>query len=516
MAYRLILIMSLIALLGLGGERLVNRKLDSIASISLPSSTQTWGNGQARDEDPSRLYFWFAHEYPFWKSMGSGTAFKQVLCVSLLAPNATAADYERWPPRFEPSYEGLKQQRTVTMGTARLAISSGRYAQNALDDPAHVYIYWDTARRLQIAWHVVDKVVAPDDAEQLIQRMAASFKLLHDPREKFIEMGGREGREKDRAAAAVRLAREMLTQAGFGAAVPGKPVYAKGVYVEWMQDPEPRYQLLKPLGLVRATGAHVSAPKWPGATGQRRPYGSIGWRRQVDGAWVSHNNDNDYLPLPGIENALAQRQTDAATTLYYYAATVRVEVADEATIAALGSFFEELPAVERAWQQGTLVSGSRSALPEASTPTASNTSDEASRLTRDPADSCERFCFGIDLQTGDRHLDTLRRRLATAAQGALPQVRAGNFDAADAAVLAVDRDIQSTVMLGAMYTEELRAAVANGESTSRPQFVAALHERALHWRLSAYPEPHTAHEADDYEAGRDADRAELAAMVSAK
>jgi hypothetical protein len=107
----------------------------------------------------------------------------------------------------------------------------------------------------------------------------------------------------------------------------------------------------------------------------------------------------------------------------------------------------------------------------------------------------------------------LRQRLALAALTALPDVRAGRFDAADAQVLAVDRDIQSAVMLGAMYTQALRDAVAAGERESRPEFVAALHARALHWRQSAYPEPHTACEADDYAAGRAADREHLDALI---
>ena len=124
-----------------------------------------------------------------------------------------------------------------------------------------------------------------------------------------------------------------------------------------------------------------------------------------------------------------------------------------------------------------------------------------------------RCCFGIDLETGEPYLDSLRRRLAVAALAALPEVRAGNFDAADARVLAVDREIQSAVMLGAMYTAELRECVARGERESRPGYIAALHQRALHWRLSAYPEPHTAPEAEYYAAGADADRAELAALL---
>jgi hypothetical protein len=64
----------------------------------------------------------------------------------------------------------------------------------------------------------------------------------------------------------------------------------------------------------------------------------------------------------------------------------------------------------------------------------------------------DRFRFGIDLQTGEPYLDSLRRRLADAAQNALSDVRAGRFAAAEAQVLAVDREIQSAVMLGAMYT----------------------------------------------------------------
>lgn len=128
----------------------------------------------------------------------------------------------------------------------------------------------------------------------------------------------------------------------------------------------------------------------------------------------------------------------------------------------------------------------------------------------------ERFCFGIDLDTGSPFLDSLRRRLADAAQRALPDVRAGRFDSADAQVRAVDQDIQAAVMLGAMYTAALREAVGRGERESRPDYFNALFERALRWRQSAYPEPHTAYEADSYSSGRDADRAELEKLIESR
>lgn len=518
MAYRLILAMGLLTLLGLGSDRLVEQRLESVGSISLPARLTPVGRGEPWDDDSSRLYFRFAREYGWLASLGSSTAYRQILCVSLFAPDAVAADYERWPPRFEPLYSKLTRERTLTLGFARLTISSGRYAQNALDEPAHVYVYSDPSHRLQIAWHVVDADVAPEDAIALLPRMAASFQLRTDPRGKFADMRGRGAREQDREGAAIRLARETLVKAGFGAAAPGKPVFARGVYVEWMDDPEPRFQLVKPLGLVPIVGPNVPTPHRLNHDGRTRAQrGSIGWRTWVDGAWLSDNRDNAYLPLPGIERALTQWQSQS-TTLYYYATTVRVAVADEDEIAVLGAFFEELSEIERAWQQGTLVQGERIALPESLAPKTSNTSGENTTASPEPVPAastpCERFCFGIDLQTGTSHLDALRRRLAAAAQDALPDVSAGRFDAAEAAVLAVDREIQSAVMLGAMYTTLLREAVQNGARESRAEYVTALHERALHWRLSAYPEAHTAYEADDYAAGRAADRAELAALIA--
>ncbi|MBX3143292.1 MAG: hypothetical protein KF813_06030 [Trueperaceae bacterium] len=122
--------------------------------------------------------------------------------------------------------------------------------------------------------------------------------------------------------------------------------------------------------------------------------------------------------------------------------------------------------------------------------------------------------FGLNLHTGDPQLDSLRQRLAAAARAALPEVREGYFAAADAAVLAVDREIQSAVLLGALYTTALREAVSRGELKTRPDYVTALHAHALRWRLSAYPDPHTAFEAEEYEAGRKADRAELDSLLT--
>ncbi|MFT3665471.1 hypothetical protein [Piscinibacter sp.] len=499
MAYRLILLMALFGLLGFGGDRLVPRTLQGVGEISLPPRVVPFGAGGAQDDDPQRIHFRFERQFGWMASLGSSTAFRQLLTVSLMAPDAPAAAYERWPPGFSPSYATLRHERTLTFADARLKISAGRYAQNSLDEPAHLYLYADPSRRLHIAWHVVDEDVAPDAAVPMLQHIAASFKVTADLRAKFAEMAGRAGRAEARATAATLRARAALEKAGFGAAAPGKPVMVNGVYAEWMDHPEPRFQLLKPLGLMLREGAAAPVPRLPArADGWR---GSVGWRQHAEGAWTHDNRGNAYLPMPGIAQALARRQTDAATRLYYFATTVRVEVADEARIDELGSFFDELPAVEATWQQGTLVPGARQKLADGA-------------AAPEAAPTAPREGFGLDLRTGDPQLDALRRRLAAAARAALPDVQAGRFAEADAAVLAVDSEIQSAVMLGALYTEALRDAVGRGERATRPDHVAALHAHALHWRLRAYPEPHTAFEADSYDAGRRADRAALAALLA--
>ncbi len=510
MAHRLIAVMGLLTLLGCGGVRLVERPLEGVGVITVPSRAKPVHSGQPYDEDPARLYFRFEHTYGL-ASWGSGMAYRQLLQVSLMAPDAAASEYDKWPPRFNPLYSRLTRQRVVPLGTATLAISEGRYAQNALDEPAHTYLYADPSRRLQIAWHVVDEDVPPEEALELLPRIAASFQMRTDPRDRFEEMAGRGAREEARAAAAVVLARATLAKAGFPDLEPGKPVLVRGVYAEWMADPEPRFQLLKPLGLVRTGDAPPPLPQLRDAAGNRRELrGSVGWRVYREGAWGSDNRDNAYLPQDGIEAEFARRQTDETTALYYFATTIRIEHAEESTIENLGGFFAELPDVERAWREGTLVSGERLPWPEAQPETLREPEAASSDSHSD------RFSFGIDLKTGTAPVDALRRRLAAAASEAMPHVVAGRFDAAEARVLSVDREIQSAVMLGAMYTQALRDAVRNGERDSRPDHVAALHERALHWRLSAYPEPHTAFEADDYAAGRAADRKLLADVLEAR
>lgn len=107
-------------------------------------------------------------------------------------------------------------------------------------------------------------------------------------------------------------------------------------------------------------------------------------------------------------------------------------------------------------------------------------------------------------------LKALEQRRAPAMERAIKLVEEEKFDEAERAVLAVDDSIYGAVALGKMYTERLRQLVG---LKSRRGRVEEVFRRALSWRQSAYPEPHTEIEADNYASGRDEDRAELVAIL---
>lgn len=339
--------------------RLVERALADIAVIQMPRAVKEMYEG-LRDDQPGRLTFTFASSY-FWASFGSGTAYKQQLFVSLMAPDANDAEYEAYPKHMSLSYDERTTVRTTALGSGTLTITRGVYRQNTLREPAHTFFYVDRARRLQIAWHAVEKEVDLTTGAEVIGRMAASFRIVRDPVEQFAEVRDRPRKEAEAIAGKRAMAVEMLKREGFGAMEPGKPVLRDGVYVEWMTDPELRFQLVLPLGRVRvAPDATPGTRPRPVAAGSleragAKLAGTIGWREYADGQWRFSNNENDYLPFAGVGAALAATLTDPAFVYFYYSASVRVEEVDEKWLAGTGWFFDTVPEVRRLWRGGKLV-----------------------------------------------------------------------------------------------------------------------------------------------------------------
>lgn len=339
--------------------RLTERRLADIAVIDIPASIKNEGYTGYRDDQPGRLTFGFSSAY-FWASFGSTTAYKQLLIVSVMAPDATDAEYAAMPRRLPVSYERRKKVRTSTVGAATLTISEGVYAQGNLNEPAYEYVYVDRSKRLQLAWHAVQEDVTLAAGIAQITKMAASFRIVRDPLAVFAAQ--RDAPRQQAVAEANReaQAKAMLIREGYGPLEPGKPVLRNGIYVEWMADPEPRYQLLVPLGRVRvpASGTSANRPR-PERTASALA-GTIGWHESVDGAWEFSNRDNAYLPFAGIGALLAAKDRDPGVVTFYYSATVRVaEESSGNRLASLAWFRDGLPEVQRQWRAGTLVSPGR-------------------------------------------------------------------------------------------------------------------------------------------------------------
>ena len=125
-----------------------------------------------------------------------------------------------------------------------------------------------------------------------------------------------------------------------------------------MSDPEPRYQLLVPLGKVRAAanGSVVNRPRPVRGIDSLAKNGTIGWREFTEDEWTFANGVNDYLPQKGIGALLAASQQDRNFVYFYYAATVRVEEQDDDVfLTSLKWFLDGVPDVQRRWREGKLV-----------------------------------------------------------------------------------------------------------------------------------------------------------------
>jgi hypothetical protein len=359
------LLLGVVTLLVASQPRLTERTLADIARVGVPSALKGPDNPVPRQAVMARLSWSFSSTY-LWASMGSVTRYKQKMIVAVMAPDATAAEYEELPHGMDVIYEPRKRIRHDALGSGTLTVWAGDYALGVNREPSYLYFYADRARRLQIVWHAVAKELDLATGVAQIPRIAASFRIVRDPRAMFAEMRDAPRKEAESRAGKVATAREMLRREGYPALEPGKPVLRNGVYLEWMADPEPRYQLLVPLGkvLAAANGSVVNRPRPIRVDNTTGMAGTIGWREFTDGEWVFSNGVNDYLPLEGIGASLAGNQQDRNFVYFYYAATVRVEEQDDDRfLTSLKWFLDGVPDVQRRWREGKLVAPGKPELP---------------------------------------------------------------------------------------------------------------------------------------------------------
>lgn len=112
--------------------------------------------------------------------------------------------------------------------------------------------------------------------------------------------------------------------------------------------------------------------------------------------------------------------------------------------------------------------------------------------------------------TYDLYLEQLSRKRAPAVATAERLLQDDSFDEAEREIQRADDSIYGALEIARMYRRRLEQLIAAGEGRAR---LDAVFRRALAWAQGAYPEPHTAIEAEQRDAGRAEDRAELVRIL---
>ena len=344
-------------------DRPTPRALGDLARIELPRRAGDDVHGARRIDGPQRIVFVFG-DADDWGSFG-GVVYENLLYISLLAADAPAAAYDELPREHAETIGAhYRQPRTVLdrrLANARVHVIQAHYGRSGQGRRSHTVVLADPLRRLQIAWHCVEEAVSAERAVELVLRMAASFQLTGTPEAVFAERRDQPRRRAAEAARKRQLALARLAGQGFEHLQPGKAQARDGILVEWMDDPEPRVQVARVLGVVTARPG-VPAWKRPSAApataeGARLPAGLTLWSWQHhEDRWQFRSAAHDYLPFPGIAAVASGGTTDRLQSVWLLTRTLRVAELDDAEL-TLEPFLRALPAVEQAWRQGRLVTG---------------------------------------------------------------------------------------------------------------------------------------------------------------
>ncbi len=119
----------------------------------------------------------------------------------------------------------------------------------------------------------------------------------------------------------------------------------------------------------------------------------------------------------------------------------------------------------------------------------------------------------MDKRTYERWLKTLADKRAPAEAEAKRLIAARRMDAAAAVVQTADDSIYGAVAIGRLFRERLELLAKEGVHAGNRAEAEEVFRHALHWMQRAYPEPHTAVEAEDWERGRAEDRSKLVAIL---
>jgi hypothetical protein len=113
----------------------------------------------------------------------------------------------------------------------------------------------------------------------------------------------------------------------------------------------------------------------------------------------------------------------------------------------------------------------------------------------------------------EKYMSELEARRKPAEERAAALIAQEKFDEAELEVQRADSSIYGGVALSRLYEARLKALVEAGEVRKHKDRVEKVYRRALSWAQNCYPEAHTEVEAEDYEKGREQDRARLVKVL---
>ena len=113
----------------------------------------------------------------------------------------------------------------------------------------------------------------------------------------------------------------------------------------------------------------------------------------------------------------------------------------------------------------------------------------------------------------ERYRRTLAERRAPAVREAHRLLAEDRYDEAEQAIRRVDDSMYGAVEIAKLYRRRLEQLAARGVNEATKPHLTRVFERAVRAAYGAYPEPHTAIEAEQYDTGRETDRAELVRIL---
>lgn len=166
--------------MGLRGNRIVERPMDTLATIRVPARLEPWAPRTTWLGTTFRL----SRFMNSIRAMGSSTPTHEDLVVTQVEPRQMARLGDQVLRHTHEAFEHLDDvtwEPWTTLGTARTRVGSARYIPNGLNDPAWLAQVIDAGRGLVVSYRGLQKDLSQAAATALVDSTLTSFTLTTDP-----------------------------------------------------------------------------------------------------------------------------------------------------------------------------------------------------------------------------------------------------------------------------------------------------------------------------------------------